>query len=135
MLAPLVRWMYGELSDRRFGTTLYDQHSSDAGYIFVVAFVIISIYYCILKPLSLTSTNDKATDFYDTKEFKVRFSFFFKNWREYENAHIMFWIGKDLAWNMALKEMWVCFFVPAFLIALDFTWVSMNSKSWATLTT
>ncbi len=55
-----------------------------------------------------------------------------QNWRQYEHAHTLCWLGKDLSWNQRVQSSWVLCLVPTILIAVDFIWVTWNTKvsSW-----
>lgn len=34
---------------------------------------------------------------------------------------ILWWLGKDVAWNAHVQLMWIIFMIPAMLISWDFT--------------
>lgn len=123
-------WMSGELHDYHYPNeaSIYNRRATECGYIMMAALIWIGIYYVILKPLDVTSRDTVAMDHYDTKELQHRFPRYFKNWREYENVHILFWVGKDCAWNLGILPMWIAFFVPTFMVALDFSYLSLRSK-------
>ena len=93
-------WMIGELHDTKYPDTpsIYDARSEECYKIFVTAIVWIGFYYIILKPLNIANDKTSRADEYDTTGLQCRFSFFFHTWREYENFHILLWIGKDLSW-------------------------------------
>jgi hypothetical protein len=57
-----------------------------------------------------------------------RFPGFFRNWGEYENIHVLFWLLKDTGWALWIPSMVVVFFVPTFLLAIDFVWLTMHVK-------
>jgi hypothetical protein len=123
-------WMQGELHDNKYPDepSIYNQRADQAGYIFIAALIWISIYYCIAKPLNITSSRE-VNAAYDTTGFQCRFPYFFQSWREYENVHILFWIGKDCFWCWFIDYMWVIFFIPTLLIAFDFCYVSLKGKN------
>lgn len=123
-------WMQGELHDYKYPNepSIYNHRANQAGYIFIAALIWISIYYCIAKPLNITSSRE-VNAAYDTTGFKCRFPYFFQSWREYENVHILFWIGKDCFWCWFIDYMWVIFFIPTLLIAFDFCYVSLRGKN------
>jgi hypothetical protein len=122
-------WMQGELHDYHYpqAKSIYTQRADEGGYMFIAALVWISLYYGIAKPLNITSSNE-VNAAYNSTGFEPRFSFFFKTWREYENVHILFWVGKDTFWCWYIDYMWVLFAIPTILIALDFVWISFNAK-------
>lgn len=123
-------WMQGELHDYKYPNepSIYNQRADQGGYIFIAALIWISIYYCIAKPLNITSSREVNAP-YDTTGFQCRFPYFFQSWREYENVHILFWIGKDCFWCWYIDYMWVLFFIPTLLIAFDFCYVSLRGKN------
>ena len=63
---------------------------------------------------------------YDESEMQPRLPIF-KNFRQYENLHMLIWIGKDLAWITLNIVFWFTCFVPAILIAADFIYLSATS--------
>lgn len=93
-------WMLGELHDTQYPDekSQYDQREMECGYIMMAALIWIGIYYFVLKPLNLMNEKTAKGEEYDTTGLQCRFSWFFKSWREYENFHILLWIGKDLSW-------------------------------------
>jgi uncharacterized membrane protein YiaA len=95
-------WMIGELHDTKYpnARSMYDAREAECGFIMMVALIWIGLYYAILKPMKLMNETTSKPEEYDTTGLKCRFSWFFKTWREYENFHILLWIGKDLAWYL-----------------------------------
>jgi hypothetical protein len=55
-------------------------------------------------------------------------SMLFESWKQYENVHVLLWLGKDTAWNWEWKLMWLIFSVPTVLIGLDFLHKSLFTK-------
>lgn len=51
-----------------------------------------------------------------------------QNWRQYEHAHTLCWLGKDLSWNQHWPIPWVLCLIPTILIALDFIYVTWSTK-------
>ena len=41
---------------------------------------------------------------------------------------ILFWLGKDCAWNGLIPSMWIIFVLPTLLIACDFVFSSLFSE-------
>lgn len=128
-------WMIGELHDDHFNyfdtdKSIVDKHTYESGIMFICTLVWISAYYLVLKPLNLLeeTEEDKRMSENEATVLHPRFSFFFKTWSEYEHIHVFFWVGKDTAWNWWLQSMWVVFFVPTFLIGLDFVYLTIRSK-------
>lgn len=126
-------WMIGELHDDHYGYTdnddnsIVDKYTHEGGCMLIATMVWVSLYYIILKPLKLLDEEDNH-DVDATSSLKPRFSFFFKTWNEYENVHIFFWAGKDTAWNWWIQSMWIVFFVPTFIIGIDFVYITLRTK-------
>jgi hypothetical protein len=122
--------MIGELQDNKYpnADSVYNTYASQASYMLITAMVMVSTYYGIMKPFNLMPSNPRVDEIYDGTGLQCRFPKFFKSWREYENIHILFWAGKDTAWNFGILPMWIIFAIPTFLIAFDFMWVSLMSK-------
>ena len=89
----------------------------------------LAFFYLFIKPLKLFGADDPETvAAYDTTGLPPRWPMFFKTWREYENIHILFWLGKDVAWINLIPSMWVIFLVPTFGIAWDMVFVTFWKK-------
>jgi hypothetical protein len=126
-------WMIGETHDYEFPhePSQYENKTRQAAAIMITALVWVASYYLVLKPLrvvekfTITSTPTLptspalATEDNDTPP--PRFPFYFNSWREYENLHSLFWIGKDTAWVLAKTPMWFLFFFPTLAVSLDVT--------------
>ena len=41
---------------------------------------------------------------------------------------ILFWLGKDCAWNGLIPSMWIIFVLPTLIIACDFVYSSLFAK-------
>lgn len=121
-------WMDGDLHDAQYPNEnqIYDQRTRQTGYIFIFASIWISMYYLLLKPLHLLG--DSTSHDPVIANLNWRFQFYFKSWKEYENAHSLFWILKDTAWNWWIPPMVVVFFIPTFLLSIDFVWVTLWVK-------
>eukprot|EP01038_Epipyxis_sp_PR26KG_P014646 gene14646-19677_t len=123
-------WMSAELHDHQFPNApkLYPSYTVISGKIMVAALCFLGIYYIIIKPFNLFPASVSVDQEYDDTGLTCRFKYF-KSWREYENIHILFWLGKDCAWNHGNGIMWIIFLIPTLLIALDFFWVSLFAKN------
>ena len=89
----------------------------------------LAFFYLFVKPFRLWGADDPETvAAYDTTGLPPRWPMFFKTWREYENIHILFWLGKDVAWINLIPSMWVIFLVPTFGIAWDMVFVTFWKK-------
>lgn len=51
-----------------------------------------------------------------------------QKWREYEHAHTLCWLGKDLSWNRLSPVPWIICLIPTLVIAADFIFVTFRTK-------
>lgn len=125
-----VWWMSGELHDKHFpnSPSWYDQRQKECGYILQCAISLLALYYCIIKPLKLFRPSDEALAHYDESGLICKYHKVVGSWRDYENVHVLFWLGKDIAWNGGYQALWVMFAVPTTLIALEFVLVTFLTK-------
>ena len=110
-------WMIGETHDYEYPNepSQYETKTREATVIMITALVWIASYYFILKPLGVverfnntdtpTLLSVPAMTTEENAPPPPRFPSYFNSWREYENLHSLFWIGKDAAW--ILDSMWV----------------------------
>ena len=122
-------WMTGEAHDYQYpdSPAISDRHLQESAIILETAVVWLSLYYFILLPLDLLPQTTQAMEEYDDGDFTPRFSYF-RNFRQYENIHTLFWLCKDLAWNLDNISMWFVFLFPTVLVAVDLLWVSLCGK-------
>eukprot|EP01041_Mallomonas_annulata_P000343 gene343-612_t len=124
-------WMQGELHDYMYPDepTMIDRRQQDSGYMMVAALCWLAIYYLILKPLNVLPMSEHARNMYDDTGLKCRIPLMFNSWRQYENIHILFWLGKDCAWNLLIPVMWIVFLVPTIMLAFDFMIMACTVKT------
>ena len=123
-------WMTGEAHDYAYpdSPSIADRHNEESAHMLETAAIWLTVYYCFVVPCWGQITKDpKAIEEYDDGEFTPRFSYF-RNFRQYENIHTLFWICKDLAWNRNNISMWFVFLWPTVGIASDLLYVSLNGK-------
>ena len=113
-------------NDTEFANIRYTQ----AAYIFQATMGWLAVYYVFLKPFDVKISNTiRSRDLqYESIGLSPRFTYF-EYWRQYENIHIIFWIGKDYAWLTENQVMWVIFAVPTLVIALDFALCTGYAKN------
>ena len=118
-------WMAGEAHDHAFpdAISISDLHTDQSAHMLEAALVWLAIYYLIILPFNLFPASPEAIAEYDDGEYTPRFSYF-KNYRQYENVHMLFWCAKDLAWNRNNTSMWFVFLWPTVLVAADFLYIS-----------
>jgi len=123
-------WMTGELHDHEYPNepSIYNQRTYEAGIMLKCAFVFVAIFTLVMKPFGLLKPRVEALNKYDRAGLRPRCRFLFPSWRDYENIHIFFWLGKDVAWNGLIQPMWVIFVIPTFLVSLDFVVTSLFNK-------
>lgn len=144
-------WMIGETHDYRFpnGPLIYEKCTREAAWIMITSLIWISSYYIILKPFGLTTkisealkktksnhnnsssnnnesgSGSEVEEEEEDEEPSPRFQSYFSTWREYENLHSLFWIGKDTAWILAKLPMWFIFFFPTVAVSIDVTMITL----------
>lgn len=128
-------WMSGELHDSKYqnSKTIYHTRNAEAGCLLVTALVMISVYYVVVLPYQSLFYQKKESSTYfvsydPTSNLSTRCPNLFTTWTDYENIHILFWLGKDTAWNRKRPDMWVIFMVPTLLVGLDFVWKTLFKK-------
>lgn len=131
-------WMIGETHDYTYPDepSIYEARTRQAAVIMITALIWIGLYYILLKPLGFTGKTidnsdekvgeNQVASHHEEEEPTPRFSFYFKNWREYENLHSLFWIGKDTAWVLANTPMWFIFFFPTVAVSMDVTLATLH---------
>ena len=90
-------WITGEVHDWNYpdDPPIYDERTAQASYILDAGLCWLGVFYLIVKPLRLLGADDpEMLRRYDGTGLQTRFSFLFPTWREYENAHILFWMAK-----------------------------------------
>ena len=124
-------WMTGELHDAKYPDEppWYDDRRQACGVVLQVALVYVGLFTVFLKPLGfIKKPVGEGGLKYNRQELTPRFQQLFPTWRDYENIHIFFWLGKDTAWNALIPSMWVVFVIPTILVALDFSYTSFFNK-------
>mmetsp|Transcript_11313 Transcript_11313/g.40047 ORF Transcript_11313/g.40047 Transcript_11313/m.40047 type:complete len:312 (+) Transcript_11313:86-1021(+) len=121
-------WMAGEVG--MFGSD--EKNTPQAGFIFAFAILWNVVYYVALKPFRvLGQTNPTATAYFEGNGLYPREYFngaiHFANFREYEYLHTLFWVCKDLSWNIFLAPAWIVSFAFTFGIGADFVWLSRGA--------
>lgn len=133
-------WMEGELDDFKFPNNpyypVYAEHSMQANDILVAAACVLGVYYAIIRPFDLLKPSKTINDFYNEHGMESPFPLLFPLWRDYENFHIVVWLGKDIAWNGSFNNnnvnwnaMWNVFVIPTVLIGIHFVILTFTVKS------
>lgn len=140
-------WMSGEITipplgmdaktdDNNFhddGTTFFGDDAINAAAamgLFIVALVLITLYYSVLSPRKYLTTHPIVIEYYERAGVKPRFPNLFRSMRQYEYLHMLFWIGKDLAWNRLWPVPWGIFFVLTFAVGADFVYITYQKGYW-----
>jgi lysylphosphatidylglycerol synthetase-like protein (DUF2156 family) len=102
--------------------------ATESSHVFEAALLWLGVYYLIVIPFNLIPVSHEALKAYDDGKFKPRFSYF-RNFRQYENIHMMFWLAKDLAWNETKIILWFLFLVPTIAASTDFFIIASKEKN------
>lgn len=123
-------WMSGELHDLTFTNQKeqFLEHQETASYIMIAALCLLAVYYLIIRQIHSLKPTPRALAIYDDIGLKSKYPWVFGTWREYENSHILFWLGKDFAWTITNKPLWIIFAIPTMLIAVDFVYETFLVK-------
>jgi len=115
-------WMAGEVGIHGDD----DTNSPECAHILSAALCWMALYYLCLRPLGIVVPSSKTLSRYKHSGLKPRFNYFL-TWRQYEHTHTLFWMAKDLCWNLLLPIPWAIFSVPTVLIACDFVYVTWKN--------
>lgn len=123
-------WMLGEAHDYEYpdAKPISAVHAYSTSRILQAALCWGLFYYLIIVPFNLLPCHASALMEYDDGVLQSRIPFF-KNFRQYENLHMVFWIAKDLAWNQLLMGMWLGSMFFTILLAIDFIVISWTTAS------
>jgi hypothetical protein len=102
--------------------------SNISALILAIAFVWLLAYYWVFLPLNLIYTSKASLLEYDDGQLRPRCSTF-RNFRQYENLHMLFWISKDLAWNRLNLSLWLVCLFPTIFISADLFIIALTSNS------
>jgi hypothetical protein len=91
------------------------------------AIALILFYHVILRPFKILPPDHFERTGYDQPGLVPRFSYF-THWREYEHAHTLCWLGKDLSWDTGNIYFWPICLVPTIVIAADFIWITFKTR-------
>ena len=118
-------WMSHDLynSEYPYSELAYQTRKNQARHIMESALIWLAVWYLIVRPADLFPVRQADSSRYDDADLHPRFSYF-KTWRQYENIHVLFWLGKDYAWASLSSVLWVGFSIPTILIAIDFCYVT-----------
>eukprot|EP01040_Poterioochromonas_malhamensis_P012557 gene12557-13746_t len=115
-------WMAGEVFD---GDDDYVVPKTAIMFESAIAWIL--FYHIFLRPLGLMKTEYNDPTMYFRNGLKCRIPYF-HDWREYEHAHTLCWLGKDLSWNQLCQPPWIICLIPTVLIAADFIWCTFKTK-------
>jgi hypothetical protein len=112
-------WMWGELHDvnRPSEPEMYEANRSQSQIVMLVALVWIGAYYGLLWPLGLFPV--VAPEALAPYCYEGRRRWPLASWRAYESVHMLFWIGKDVAWIYELPALWYPNALITALMAID----------------
>lgn len=102
--------------------------SNMSAFILLVALIWLVIYYAVFLPFNLIHSSKASLLEYDDGQLRPRCSVF-RNFRQYENLHMLFWIFKDLAWNRQMLALWVLCLIPTLYISADLLVIALTSNS------
>jgi hypothetical protein len=122
--------MRGEAHDHEYPDEMpiANDCSNMSALILGIALCWLLIYYCAFLPFNLIHSSKASLFEYDDGLLRPRCSVF-RNFRQYENLHMLFWICKDLAWNRLNLPLWLLFLFPTMFISADLFVIALTSNS------
>ena len=122
--------MRGEAHDHAYpkDRPIASECTQESALILTIAFVWLMLYYCIFLPFNLIYSSKASLLEYDDGQLRPRCSIF-RNFRQYENLHMLFWISKDLAWNRLNLSLWLICLIPTIVISADLFIIAVTSNS------
>lgn len=130
---PLTLWLFANFW---WMTSDFVVHGGDgnremqAGYIMFAGLTFFAVYWALLRPYNVLTTNVNTARKYNDVGLRPRWSLF-QSWRQYEHFHTMCWLCKDTAWNHYWGPVWLIFAVPTVYIGIDFLWETGKNKGLA----
>lgn len=134
-------WMEGEITDYQYPDNpdypVYPTYSEQAHDILISAACVLGVYYLIIRPFGLLKPSQEISDLYNENQLESPFPLLFPLYRDYENFHMVVWLGKDIAWNGSACEninninwsiMWNIFTIPTILIGIHFVILTFSIK-------
>ena len=132
-------WMEGEITDYKYPDNpnypVYPLYSKQSHDILISAACVLAVYYLIIRPLDLLKPSKEISDLYNENKLLSPFPLIFPLWRDYENFHIVVWLGKDIAWNGSACDinvnwnvMWNIFTIPTILVGIHFVILTFAVK-------
>lgn len=123
-------WMRGEAHDHEYPeeAPIAVEASDHSAIILSVAFAWLLLYYVAFLPLNLIHSSKASLMEYDDGSMRPRCAVF-RNFRQYENLHMLFWISKDLAWNRSNLFWWLVCLFPTLFISADLLFIALTSNS------
>ena len=120
-------WMYGELHDERNPHTksVIVEYTAVSGLMMEGAMCWLAVFYLVIYPLRVlqdvryTNRESKCSRCNSSTTSLLCWSN-----SHYEDLHVLFWLGKDTAWNHLNLVLWYLFLVPTLLVAVEFVWSS-----------
>ena len=120
-------WMYGELHDERLPLEkpLEEHYTRVSGELMEAALCWLLLFYVLLHPLRALQLEPPEAGGGKAEGLGA------VCWSpsHYEDLHVLFWLGKDCAWNHMNLALWYLFLVPTLLVAADFVWTACR-KVW-----
>ena len=127
MLVATIMWLFGNFWWMMAETGIAgddDVHARQSSYMLIAGLAWLAVFYSVLRPCGIIMESPLVTELYLALDLTPRFSFYFKNWRQYEYLHMLFWIGKDLSWNLMFLPTWILGLSLTLTLGIDFIWIS-----------
>ena len=122
-------WMSNDIYNDKYpySEDAYQVRKNQSMHVMESALIWLAVWYLIIRPANLFPVQETDSSVYDDADLRPRFSYF-KTWRQYENIHVLFWLGKDYGWAALSPVLWIGFSIPTVLIAIDFCYITGKTK-------
>ena len=129
MLIATILWLFGNFWWMTAETGIDgddDVHSKQSSFMLMAGLLWLAVFYFVLRPCGIILESPAVTELYLALDLKPRLPLYFKNWRQYEYLHMLFWVGKDLSWNLMFLPTWVLALSLTLTLGIDFIWISYD---------
>ena len=128
MLVSTILWIVGNFWWMAAETSIVgddDTNALQTSYMLETGLAWLLLFYLALRPLEVIKETPSVTQQFLVLDLHPRFSYF-KNWRQYEYLHMLFWISKDLSWNRLCRPTWWMALILTIAVGVEFIWVSFK---------
>lgn len=129
-------WCHGSVHDNYLPdeTPISDTYRIYCGQLLTASLILHGIYIVLLRPRFQQSFHKVVTPYdeprlkFVTWHFRCPSFIAACTWRDFENAQLFFWVGKDLAAAYGIEAMFLIFYAPLIALTLLLINTSLNTR-------